>query len=183
MGMLSMIWSWRQSVPTNNSLWAPTPRSIAYLWSAAADTSPAGLPPAYCSGRFWFQISMSQKVIVFFILGMVKEISNLPQWCTSRMMPRAATKPQAKNIDGMMLPSSSPKYLQMCLRLRRSWEINWKEFQIRHLYLSSFFSLTSIADKLKQFLCYFAHRTTLLLSWCPLQPFWLQNGKISSYTV
>ena len=141
MGMLSMIWSWRQSVPTSNSLWAPTPRSIAYLWNAAADTSLAGVPPLHTVGVDLIpNIYVPESGSVLY-LGMVKEISNLPQWCTSRLIPRTATKPQAKNIDGMILPSSSPKYLQMCLRLRRSWETNRKRIPISSS-LSFFFFLT-----------------------------------------
>jgi len=57
------------------------------------------------------------------------------------MMPRTATKPQAKNIDGMTLPSSSPKYLQMCLRLHRSRETNRKRIPTSSS-LSFFFFLT-----------------------------------------
>ena len=41
-------------------------------------------------------------------LGMTKEISNSPQWCTSRMMAKAATKSQTKHAD-RILPSSLDK--------------------------------------------------------------------------
>ena len=70
-------------------------------------------------------------------------------------MTKATTKHQNKCTDRMILPSSSQQYPQTYFKAMQE-----SRNKLTKRLVSSSFSLTSIADRLKQLLRYFTHRTT-----------------------